>query len=318
MQVLPKAPIEVSVLLFERFSNHCLANAVEPLRAANMLAGVEHYRWRFLTPDGAAVCSSSGLPVQPSERFGREASGDYLLLLPSYGFRAQDRPEMRRGLRAAAGRYATLVGLDTGAWLMASAGLLEGRRATIHWDEHSAFAESFPSIEARPERFVIDGDRITCGGASAAFELMTGLIRRHVGAALALQVSTLFLQGDWQGPRADQLGTDRPGRAGRAVALMRRNLETPLPIPRIAQSVGLSQRALTSEMRAQFGLPPREIYQALRLEAARRYLSGSDMGVAEIAARCGWTDQSAFARAFRRHFAATPVSVRRRPAAPAN
>lgn len=309
MQVLPKAPIEVSVLLFERFSNHCLANAVEPLRAANMLAGVEQYRWWFLTPDGAAVCSSSGLPVQPSERFGREAGGDYLLLLPSYGFRAQDGPGMRRALRAAAGRYATLVGLDTGAWLMASAGLLDGRPATIHWDEYSAFAECFPGVEVRPDRFVIDGDRITCGGASAAFELMTQLIRRHVGAELALQVSTLFLQGDWQGPRVPT----GPGRAGRAVALMRRNLEAPLSIPQVARAVGTSQRALTTEMRVQFGMPPREIYQALRLEAARRYLTGSEMGVAEIAARCGWTDQSAFARAFRRHYAATPVSVRGRP-----
>ncbi|MEM8956864.1 MAG: GlxA family transcriptional regulator [Pseudomonadota bacterium] len=309
MQDLPKAPIEVSVLLFERFSNHCLANAVEPLRAANMLAGVEHYRWRFLTPDGAAVCSSSGLPVQPFDRLGREAGGDYLLLLPSYGFRAEDRPDMRRALRAAAGRHATLVGLDTGAWLMASAGLLDGRPATIHWDEHTAFAESFPYVEARPERFVIDGDRITCGGASATFELMTLLIRRHLGAALALQVSTLFLQGDWQRPRVPT----GPGRAGRAVALMRRNLESPLSVPRLAQIVGMSQRALTAQMRAQFGMTPREIYQALRLEAARRYLTGSDMAVAEIAARCGWTDQSAFARAFRRHFAATPVSVRGHP-----
>ncbi len=306
------APIEVNVLLFESFSNHCLANAVEPLRAANMLDGTEHFRWRFVTVDGGPVTSSSGLPVQPSAAFGREGGGDYLFVLPSYGFRDHDTAAMRRALRAGAARYDTLVGLDTGAWLMASAGLLDGRAATIHWDEFPAFAERFPAVSARPARTVTDGDRITCGGATAAFELVTGLIRRHVGAALAMHVDALFLHGDWPAsgaPAASAAGAQ--GRVARAVAVMRRNIETPLPIAEVASAVGLSQRVLTREFLERMEMPPSAAYRLLRLEAARRFLDAGEMRVAEVAGRCGWADQAAFARAFRQVYGRAPTAWRR-------
>ena len=80
------APREIAILLFDRFSNHCLANAVEPFRAANMLSRKELYRWQFVTWDGRDVVSSSGLPVTPGARLADHPGGDYLFLLPSYGY----------------------------------------------------------------------------------------------------------------------------------------------------------------------------------------------------------------------------------------
>ena len=161
----------VAVLLFDEFSNHCLANLIEPLRAANMLSGRRLYDWQHLSLDGRAVVSSSGLEIRPEAPL-EFAQGDMLAVIPSYGFRRFARDDTARALRAASDRFGIVMGLDTGSWLMARAGLLDGRRATIHFDELAGFAEAFPQVEAEVERFVIDGNRITGSGAMATFALI--------------------------------------------------------------------------------------------------------------------------------------------------
>ncbi|MGF1550917.1 MAG: GlxA family transcriptional regulator [Paracoccaceae bacterium] len=301
----PDVPRRVDVLLFERFSNHCLAGAVEPLRAANTLAGRDLYAWRFLTPDGRPVASSSALPVTPAAPLGAAAGGgDYLFVAPSYDHRAHDSPATRRALRAAATRYGALVGLDTGAWLLAGAGLLDGRRATIHWDEAAAFAETFPAVEAVDAPCVFDGARITCAGASAAFDLVLRLIQAHHGAGLRLEVAALFLHGTRPPPAP--LAQSGEARVDHAVALMRRNLERPLPIAEVAAGVGLGQRALEAAFAARLAVTPEAAYRRLRLAEVRRLLETTRLGVAEIALRCGWASPAALARAFRRAHGTSP------------
>ena len=184
------------MLLFERFSNHCLANTVEPLRAANDVLGRSAYEWCTLTPDGAPVASSSHLSVVPAAALDEGDAGDALVVMPSYGYRGHTTPALRTALARAAERHATLIGLDTGAWPLAAAGLLEGRRATIHPSELDAFAERFPRVHAVRERTVEDGKRITAGGATAAFDVMLGLITRRHGAALGLEIEAMFLRRD--------------------------------------------------------------------------------------------------------------------------
>ena len=161
---------EIAVLLFPRFSNHCLANAVEPLRAANDFLGWNAYRWSFVTIDGCEVQSSSGLPVAPNSSLREHRGGSTLIVASSYDVRLFATDSTARSLRAAAQRFATIAGLDTGAWLMAHAGLLDGFKATIHRDELTAFSERFANVDTVSERYVIDGTRVTCGGAMAASE----------------------------------------------------------------------------------------------------------------------------------------------------
>ena len=165
--------VDVAVLLFPRFSNICLANAVEPLRAANEFLMNDIYRWSFVTLDGKAVESSSGLPVLPNGPLRDHPGGEYLFVLSSYGAAALATPDTSRALAAASRRFRHVAGMDTGAWLMADAGLLDGVKATIHWAEMTAFSERFDTIEAVSDRLVIDGNRITCGGAMAAFDTVS-------------------------------------------------------------------------------------------------------------------------------------------------
>ena len=300
----------VALLLFDGFSNLCLANAVEPLRAANTLARRPLYSWRHLALTSEPVRSSSGLPVQP-EPLARQAGGDYLFVMPSYGHERQDTPQLRRALRVAADRFGTLVGLDTGSWLLASAGLLNRRRATSHWDILAQFAEAFPEVDVVDDRFVMDGNRVSCGGATTTLELMLALIEDHHGAALALEVAALFMHGE-RDPRVDPLFHMPPDRTVQAAAaLMRRNVESPLSIEAIAKGLGLGQRALEAAFRSGIGTTPSGVYRLIRLNEARRLLEQTRQSVAEIAERCGYTDATAMTRAFRREFGLSPRDLRR-------
>ena len=202
-----------------------------------------------------------------------------------------------------------VAGCDTGSWLMARAGRLDGHRATIHWDVLDTFAETFPDVEVTRTRFEIDRNRITCSGAMAAFDLVTHLIATVHGASVALEVAQLFMS------RAALPSVDgRPaGRSvSRAVGLMQDHVETPLTIPEIARRGGCTQRTLEQRMRAATGQTPAAVYRRQRLNAARKLVQDSDMPISEIAGRCGYDNASAMTRAFRSTFGESPQEMRLR------
>ena len=295
--------VRVGVLLFDQFSNHCLANAVEPLRAANDLSGEAIFEWEFLSLDGDPVVSSSGMEIATHGRLYQHA-GDMLFVIPSYGFRVHSDTLSWAGLRMAARRYGAIVGFDTGAWLMAAAGLLDGRRATIHWEELEAFAEAFPEVAALRERYVIDGDRITCTGAMAAFDLVLALIADIKGEALRQDVSTLFMSEGRDGVAPK----DRP--VAQAVALMQAHLEEPLTIGDVAKRVGLSHKALEARMKAVLGATPRQVYRRQRMVLARKLVMETQLSVAEIAVRCGYQDATALTLSFGVEFGTNQRAMR--------
>lgn len=301
------------MLLFDGFSNLCLANAVEPLRAANTLARAELYQWRFLSLGSAPVRSSSGLPVQAtplsSPQIGPH-SGAYLFVMPSYGHEALATPATARSLRAAASRFDALAGLDTGAYLLAHAGLLDGRKATCHWDILGQAAEAFPDVTFTEDRFIIDGNRASCGGATTTLELMLELIERRHGAALSLEVAALFMYGE-RAPNLDPnhlIPTHRTVKA--AAALMRRHVEEPLTIDAIASKLILSRRALELAFQAHAQMSPGQLYRSIRLSEARRRLEQTRDSVAEISLRSGYRDATAMARAFKAEFGISPSAAR--------
>lgn len=312
MQNSPKSaslPIQIDILLFEAFSNHCLANTVEPLRAANTLSHRDLYAWRFLTADGCPVSSSSGMRVAPHGPLAQGA-GEMLVVMPSYGVRRLDTADTARALRRAQGKYRTLAGFDTGSWLLARTGLLDGRRATIHWDELTAFAEAFPAVDAVRERFVIDGDRITCSGAMAAFDLVSHLIAAAHGPLLAMEVAQLFMS-DSPVPRGQTIPLVAGKTVSRALSLMQDHLEQPIAIPDLARRLGCTQKTLEARMQAALHTTPQAVYQRLRLNRAHSLVCDTEQTVSEIATRCGYENASAMTRAFRKAFDATPTALRR-------
>lgn len=306
----PRDVEDVAVLLFPRFSNHCLANAVEPLRAANAFLMREAYRWQFVTLDGSAVASSSGLPVLPNCRLRDHPGGAFLFVASSYDVRDFATEATARALRAAARRFRSVAGMDTGAWLMAHAGLLDGVRATIHWDELTAFAETFDAVEAVATRYVIEERMITCGGAMTAFDLVLELIGRAHGEALRLEVAALFLHQATAAPQ-DPLPRQRASPlVEHCVALMSATLESPLAIGELAARVQMTQRSLARRFQAELGAPPMTVYKRLRLAAARRYAQHSRYSITEIALRCGYRNAAAMTRAFVAQYGKPPSAFR--------
>lgn len=299
-----------SILLFDGFSNLCLANAVEPLRAANRLSSSALYDWHFIGMSASTVTSSSGLPVR-LERTLSESSGDYLYVMPSYDYKDLVTPGNLRQFRAAKDRFRLIAGLDTGSWLLASAGLLDGYRATSHWDILSSLSEKFPDVDVTEDRFVIDRDRASCGGATTTLELMLELIEQHHGSALALEVAALFMFGE-RDPDLDPMRHIPANRTVRAAAaIMRRNIETPLSIEEVAKQAGTDQRRLEQMFRKSDEQSPVQIYRRIRLAEARRRIEQTTESVAEIASRCGYKDSSAMTRAFKAEFGSPPSAWRR-------
>lgn len=297
----------IDFLLFDRFSALCLANSVEPLRAANDLAGNRLYSWRFLTLNGQAVRSSSGMQVAADGQLS-DMRGDMLVVLPSYGFRALATHATGRTLTAAARRYSVVAGFDTGAWLLAAAGLLDGYRATIHWEELPAFEETFPYVDALRARHVTDRNRITCTGALAAFDLILDRIGAAHGAALRLEVAMLFMAPGAAPSSAPPIAKSRV--VARALSAMRAAIETPLLLTEIARCAGCSLRELEQRMRDEMGEPPSAIYRRIRLISARKAVLETDLQIAEVALRAGYENASAMTRAFKAEFGATPRQMR--------
>ena len=299
-----RVPTQISILLFDRFSNHCLANVLEPLRAANDLSSQQVFEWNIVVLGGQRVRSSSGLRLEADAQVA-DMRGDILMVMPSYGFLTHANVTSSRALRAAARRFDILAGLDTGSWLLAEAGLLDDYRATIHWDELDRFSERFSDIDVQKEAVIYDRDRITCGGASTAFALAMQMIEKQHGAALRLRVEHLFSGAYAQRP------VRRGGIAARAVDLMRAHIEEPLPIAQLAQQLGRSQKHLEQQMLARLGAAPQVIYRRIRLERARQLSLDTTISVAEISVRCGYQDASAMTRAFRSEYGTTPQALRR-------
>lgn len=309
-------PENFAFLLLPRFSNHCLANALEPLRAANALSGRTLYRWQLVSLERDAVVSSSGLEIRTGQRLATLHGSDVLFVLPSYDYRRQTTPELNTLLKRKAREIGVIGGLDTGSYLLARAGLLDGYRATIHWQELDAFEEEFPQVEAVSDRFVIDRNRITAGGATTALDLMLHLIGEHHGEALRLNVCGLFI---YDRPHA---GADPqralhiapvPGTApvvANAISIMEANLEEPLAIGEVGRRSRCTQRDLERRFRRALGATPLFYYRHLRLAAARRMVLETERQVSEIAVRTGFGSASALTRAFRQHFGDTPRSVR--------
>lgn len=301
--------------MFDRFSNHCLANTVEPLRAANKLLGRTVYEWSFMSHDGASVRSSSGLPVAAEMALSHAAGGDVLFLIPSYGHEEYVSPAVMRGLRGAARRFDVLAGMDMGSWLMAAAGLLEGYQAAIHWDAVDSFQETFPEVAVTRSRVVMDRNRWSSGGAMTAFELVLRMIGDTHGEALRMEVASFFMHGESEYGETEnkmrlEVSSSKAGQVTAAMAIMRKNIEEPLRIEEIADQLVISQRKLERLFLAELGAGPQKVYRRMRLLTAHRFVEQSSLSVVEIAIRCGYRDPSAMTRAFREEFGAAPREVR--------
>ncbi len=307
----------VTFVVFSGASLMCVASAIDPLRAANRIAGETLFDWKVVTMDGAPATTTSGLPIAVSGRFDPAENVDMLAVIAGFGNRAQATPAVLSGIRRAARAARAYGGIEAGTWLVARAGLLEGRAATTHWEDMEDFAAAFPGSDVRPDRYVIDGPAFTTGGASPTFDLMLHLVRSRLGMAVALDVASVFIY-DQAHASSDAQPLVSLGRLdgydvrlAQAIRLMESHVDRPLTISAIARRAGITARSLETIFRKSIGETPGAYYLRLRLSAARRLVLDTAIPMADISARTGFSSAAAFSRAFSRTFEQAPVKMRR-------
>jgi transcriptional regulator GlxA family with amidase domain len=306
----------IGFILLPGFALMSFAAATEPLRAANWLAGRRLYDVRFFAP-GETVESSSGLRV-PVQHLPRRARGLSAIFVCAGGSPAGwSRPDVHASLRRLAGEGVRIGGISGGPYVLAEAGLLTGRRFTIHWEHAPALVEAYPDLRPEQARYVIDGSLVTCGGGIAPLDLMHALITERMGSAFARRVSDWFLHtqvepsgGAQRASLAERFGVHHPVLLG-VLEKMGATLETPLSRSSMARFAGISPRHLDrlfAEYRRTTYLAD---YRRLRLEHADRLLRQSALSVSEIAFASGFSSASQFGRAYRRAYGCAPGAARR-------
>ncbi|MEM9735290.1 MAG: GlxA family transcriptional regulator [Pseudomonadota bacterium] len=285
---------------------------IDPFRVANYLAGAPLYRWTLATSEGGPVTASNGLSVATEPLSALTHAPDMGVISTSWTPEAFYGPPLDATLRRWARFGTTLVGIDTGAFVLASAGLLEGHRATVHYEHLDAFAETFPGVAASEDLYVIDRLRLSAAGGVAAGDLALTLLRRDRGAALANAAARYLFHPELRPEGTRQLaaapepvGALPPEALRTAIQFMEQHLEEVLPIPEIATAAGLSQRHLARLFHLHVGKSLARYYTDIRLDRARGLVTQTEMAIHEIALACGFASAEHFSRVYRQRFGLT-------------
>lgn len=307
----------VGFLLIDGFALMSYAAASEPLRAANLLAGRELYHVRHISAFGADIDSSGAARVRTRTQIGEHVDFD-LVIVVAGGDPAEFRDKrVFQWLRHLSRRGVMLGGVSGGPVILAAAGLMEGRRMTVHWEHAVSLVELSPSLLLERSIYVIDRDRYTCPGGIAALDMMHALIASHHGLKLATRVSDWFMHTDIRGP-------GQPQRAGyvarygttsapviKAIEVMENHADDPLNLPQLAEQAGIGPRQLNRLFRDKMGEGTMAFYRNLRLERAKNLLEQSPLSVTEVALATGFCSSAHFAKTFRSRYGRPPTAFRK-------
>lgn len=322
MTAIPEQePETIGFLLAPKFSMMAFVSALEPLRVANRLAGRELYRWKIVSRDGAPVAASNGLALVADHAIDQPARYSSVVICASFEPEASYDKRIGQWLKSLDRAGVGLGSIDTGSFFLAWAGLLDGYRATTHWESLDSFAEQFPRIDVGSGLFIIDRSRFTCAGGTAALDMMLHLIRLRHGHQLAAAVSEQFIHAAIREPQERQRmdpsqreGVTRPGLA-RAIDMMESHLEEVVGIDELCDAAGVSRRQLERLFHRHFRVSPQRYYLDLRLQRARALLRYTDMSVVAVAVASGFGSAAHFSRSYRAWCGSSPSGDR--PHAPA-
>lgn len=317
---LNSSPFRVGILLVDDFALMSYASVVEPLRASNLLAQslgqYDVYSLRYIPAKGLFATSSNGTRVDASGEVARDVDFDLLLVIAG-GEPTRFRDEqVFNWLRLLARMGVRLGGVSGGPVILVAAGLMQGRRMTVHWDHAEALAEISPDLIIERSLYVIDRDRVTCAGGIAPLDLMHALITEHHGPVFARKVSDWFMHTDIRpsgGPQRAGL-VERFGTTNRAVIdaieAMENRLADPLSLNDLARFAGVSKRQLNRLFGEKLGQSTMTFYRHLRLEKARSLLQSSTLPMTEIALATGFSSSAHFSKAHTKRYGVPPSSVR--------
>lgn len=320
-QAPAKPLIRVGFILARHFTLSAFSLFVDTLRLASDVedrSGRLLCDWDVISATPQPIKASCGVQVKPTAALGAAERFDYIAVVG--GLLDTDEPLDRETIafiRAAAQRKVTLVGVCTGSFILAAAGLLQNRLACVSWLHHEAFRIRFPHNRLTSQRlFAEDGRVITCAGGSSVADLAALLVKRHVGdeaeknALEILQVERWREGGEVQSRAPLALPSHNDPRIKASLLYMEQNLDTKLRIKQIADHVGISRRQLERLFHEKTGVSPGTALDRLRMTKAMFLVERTSRPLIEIALDVGFENSSHFGRKFRKSFGTTPMRVR--------
>ncbi|WP_327070988.1 GlxA family transcriptional regulator [Kitasatospora sp. NBC_01250] len=278
------------------------------------------YRIEFVSADAPLVRTSSGMVIAAQPLAAADGPIDTLLVPGGWSLKeALEDRELVAWIREAAGRSRRVASVCGGAFLLAEAGLLHGRRATTHWAYCADLTRRYPEVTVDPEPiFVWDGRFVTSAGVATGIDMALALVEADHGASAALEIArylVLFFkrnggQSQFSSVLEAQLADRAPIRAAQEWILQ--NLERPLHVPTIAERAHMSVRNFARVFRREVGVPPGQYIEQMRIARARKLLETTDLPVGRIAHCCGFPAQETFFRSFGRALEVTPNEYRHR------
>jgi transcriptional regulator GlxA family with amidase domain len=303
-------------VLLNDFTFLSFACAIEALRLANRNAGRQIYSWVLAGEGGAKARCSNGIALDLDTDLGEVAREDTILVCGGIDVAKNSTKKVLSWLRREARKGPVIGGLCTAAHTLALAGLLDGKRATIHWENQDSFNEEFGEVTLTKAVFAVDGNRMTTAGGTSSIDLMLKIIADDHGEDLANAVadqliySTIRTDQDTQRLSVPtRIGVRHP-KLSTVIQMMEQNIEEPVSPADLAHDVAMSTRQLERLFRRYLNRSPKRYYMELRLQKARNLLMQTDMSVINVALACGFASPSHFSKCYRAHYDTTPYRER--------
>lgn len=322
---MQRFPVRFGFILLPQFTMTAFSGLLDVLRLSadeGDLSRPLRCTWEVIAQTLIPVRSSSGIQIVPTDLLGDPTRFDYIVVVGGqWRGRQSTSPEIIDYLRQAARAERHIVGLCTGVFALAQAGVLAGHRACVSWFHYWDFIHQFPSFNSEAivadRLYVFDRRRITCSGGPASIDVAARILKRHldpadVGKALRiLQVDDADRNQPIQ-PLPPDVPVDLPTPVRRAVLLMQQHAGQALELSDLADRLGLSPRQLQRLFKASMGISPQAYARDLRLRLAAWMLDHTAKSIAAIASDCGFADAAHMGRAFRQGHGMSPGAWRSR------
>jgi len=309
-----KSPRRFVFVLIENFTLLSFSSALDALRIANRMSGKKLYDWIFIGENEEFVSCSAGTQFKLDNSLIELHRDDTILLCGGTSIQESTTRKLIGWLRREARRGLIVGGLCTAAYPMAKAGLLDEKKATIHWENQIVCGRILEVITKTV--FVCDGNRYTTAGGTSSIDLLLKIIADEHGEELANAVADQMI---YSSIRTDQdtqrlsvptrIGVRHP-KLSKVIQMMEINIEEPISPSILAKDVGMSTRQLERLFRRYLDRSPKRYYMELRLQKARNLLMQTDMSVINVALACGFASPSHFSKCYRAHYDTTPYRER--------
>ena len=319
IDILPKmerAQIHMVFIVVPRFNITTLITMIETLRIANYLAPSSTFSWEVASFDGSKITASNGMTATIKTANDNLRSAEFVFILGSWGTEHYHNQKLTAWLRKRARAGERICGVELGSYIVARAGLLDGKSATIHWSWLNGFKENFDRVEVEESLFTLDSKVMTCSGGLAGVDLMLRLIEEINGSSFSGEIADQMLHHPIRSAASPQRST--MGRSTEtmrpllreAMTLIENNIEEPLTVPQIAKVLGVSQRQLERQFKKNVGCTVVQFGLLKRLQNARLLLISTDMSIRQIATASGFNTMSHFAFSFGKFFGRRPSDYR--------